>query len=259
MGLGNFVLASINNTKMKNTNRWLLLFLVCIISHSASAQNEIRRWAIDANIGPTFTKNKTSFHDALGVNNGTVTAFGVEYYIPGSHFSTRVEYKNETVNLIAQDVQAKQTLLTLGGRWYPAPENWMIQPRVGVNMGALLSSDNTSSISHTNGQHSYSYDASIKSPKVVFAPTLGFDLYIFSSIALTVDYSYSLGINSKYEIYNGTSNRTLIAKGNLNHHNLNFGIKVTFPFHFNSDDTNHLFQSLFLSAYEKSRNRIKVY
>lgn len=251
----NFVHSPISNAEAHNTNRWLLL-PVCLISLSVSAQNETRRWAIDANIGPTIIKNKTGIQDNFGVDNGTVTGFGLEYYIPDSHFSARAGYKSETLNLIAQDVQAEHSQLTLGGRWYPAPEKWMIQPRLGLNMDILLSSDNTSFITHTNGQYSYSYEASIKSPKVVFAPTVGFDLYIFSSVAFTVDYSYNLGLNSKYEVFEGSSNRSqLITKGHLNHHNLNFGIKVTFPLHFNSDDANNLFESLFFSSYERARNK----
>lgn len=255
----NFVLSSISNAEERNTNRWLVL-LICLISISVSAQNETRRWAIDANIGPTFIKNKTGIHDAFGVDNGTVTGLGLEYYIPESHFSARVGYKSETIYLIAQDVQAESTQLSFGGRWYPSPEQWMIQPRMGINMDILLSSDNTSFITHSNRQYSYSYDASIKSPKIIFAPTVGFDLYIFSSVAFTVDYSYNLGINSKYEIFEGSSNRSqLITKGNLNHHNLNFGIKVTFPFHFNSDDANNLLESLFLSSYERARTKTRRY
>lgn len=249
----NFAHYMISNAEAHNTNRWLML-LVCIISLSVNAQNETRRWAIDVNIGPAFINNKTGIHDDLGVDNGTVTGLGLEYYIPDSHFSTHVGYKSEMFNLFAQDIQADHTQLSFGGRWYPAPEKWMIQPRMGVNMDILLSSDNTSSVTHTNGQYSYSYDASIKSPKVVFAPTVGFDLYIFSSVAITFDYSYNFGINSKYEVFEGSSNRSqLITKGNLNHHNLNFGIKVTFPFHFNSDDADHLWEYIFLSSYERAR------
>lgn len=240
--------------------RLIVIIFLFACNITISAQNEARRWAINASIGPTFSKNNTGIHDALGVDNGTTTSIGIEYYIPESHFSTRLGYNTETVNIIAQDVQAEHSQLTLGGRWYPAPEKWMIQPRVGMNMAILLSSDNTSFMTHTNGQYSYSYDASVKSPKIALAPTVGFDLYIFSSIALTVDYSYSLGINSKYKVYDGDTDRTqLIARGNLNHHNLNFGIKVTFPFHFNSDDVNHLFQSIFLSSFERARNSNRKY
>lgn len=248
-----FVLLSHKKSETRVISQFLLLAFVNLISLSVFAQNETRRWAIDVNIGPTFIKNKTGVHDALGVDNGSVTSLGVEYYIPDSHFSTRMGYKTETLNIIAQDVQAEHTQFTLGGRWYPAPEKWMIQPRAGVNVDFLLSSDNTSFITHTIGQYSYSYDASVRSPKVAFAPTVGFDLYIFSSVAFTVDYSYNLGINSKYEVFEGSSNRSqLITKGNLNHHNLNLGIKVTFPFHFNSDDANNLLESLFLSSYERA-------
>lgn len=97
-------------------------------------------------------------------------------------------------------------------------------------------------------------------PRLLFAPTVGFDLYIFSSVALTVDYSYNLGINSKNEVYDGETNRSqLITKGNLNHHNLNFGIKITFPFHFNSDDADTLWESLFLSSYERARSNALRY
>lgn len=252
----NFALLLISKTKTRLTNRFLLFFIINIISLSAFAQNENRRWAIDINGGPTFINNKTNYQDAFGVKNGVNWNLGAEYYIPSSHFSTKLGYKSETINLIGQDVQANQKQLTLGGRWYPAPEKWMIQPRVGVNMDVLLSSDNTSFTSGNDGRNSYAFDASIRSPKVTLSPTVGLDLYIFSSVALTLDYSYSLGINSKYEVYDGSSNKSqFITRGNLNHHNLNFGIKVTLPFHFNSVDASNLIQAIFPISQEKTSNK----
>lgn len=248
--------SSIRNSQFPSKNRLPLLLLACISSLSLSAQNEARRWAIDVNGGPTFIKCKSDYRDAFGVDNGTAVAFGVEYYIPHSHFSTRFGYKKETVNLIAQDVQAEHNLLSFGGRWYPAPEKWIFQPRMGVNMEVLLAADNTSFTSGTNSITSYAFDASIKSPKVTFAPTAGFDLYLLSSVAFTVDYSYGLGIKSRYEIFDGPSKLSkLITKGHLDHHNLSFGIKVTFPFRFNYNDADNLINFLFQSLYEKAKDK----
>ena len=156
-------LSSISNSKSKITNRILLLFLVNLLYLSISAQNENRRWAIEINGGPTFINSKSNHQDAFGVKNGTNWNLGAEFYLPSSHFSTKLGYKSETINLIGQDVQANQKQLTLGGRWYPAPEKWMIQPRAGVNMDVLLSSDNTSFTSGTDGRNSYAFDASIRS------------------------------------------------------------------------------------------------
>lgn len=232
--------------------RHLIFFLAFITGISASAQNDIRSWAIDATIGPTIIKS----NDALGVDNGVVLNLGVEYYIPDSHFCAKFGYQSETINLLAQDIQANHSQFALGGRWYPAPEKWMIQPRLGVDMDLLLSSDNTSAVSIISSPYTFSYAASIRSPKVVFVPTAGLDLYIFSSVAFSIDYSYSIGFNSRYKIYKGTSNKSpLISKGNLNHSNLNFGVKVVFPFRFNSDDARGLIQSLFLSSFTSAYNK----
>lgn len=216
----------------------VLVFMLVVAVQDSSAQNEYCRWSVETNIGPTFINNKTPYRDAFGMDNGVATYFGAEYFIPESHFSARLGYKKDELNLLGQEVQAEYSQVSVGGRWYPCKEEWFVQPYAGMNANVTVASDNGSHVQGWYcGEPYYDFEYDIKSPLVSFSPTVGFDLYVLSSLAFTMNYSYEVGLGSRYKIYDCLDTLApLVAKGNLNHGSLNFGVKVTFPFRFTDDD-----------------------
>lgn len=241
---------------MEKQSRIILLALfLSLICQMTNAQNETRRWAFEGQIGPTFIKNKSGVHDIFGVDNGVSNYVGVEYFIPWTHFSARLGYKNNELNMAGQLVQAEYSEVSLGGRWYPGNEEWFVQPHVGLNVNVKTTDDSTSHITGFMNGLGFDYASKINTPAVSFSPTIGLDIYALSSVAFTLSYSYQLGIGSRYKIYDNLSSspETPIAKGTLNHHSINFGVKVTLPFRFTNDDG----RCLLLSAFETiiSRHR----
>lgn len=223
---------------MKKIRAVALAFLLVFMVQGVCAQNELRRWAVEANIGPTYINKKTHYKDVFGMDNGNVTSFAAEYFVPDSHYSARVEYKKNELNLMGQQVQASFNQVSVGGRWYPCKEEWFVQPYAGLNANVTVASDNGSHVQGWYcGEPYYDFEYDIKSPLVSFSPTVGFDLYVLSSLAFTMNYSYEVGLGSRYKIYDCLDTLApLVAKGNLNHGSLNFGVKVTFPFRFTDDD-----------------------
>lgn len=238
------------------TKRQLFLAL-SLLPSLLYAQNETRRWAIEGNIGPTFIKNKTQLKDEFNVDNGFKSYLGVEYYIPESHFSARLGYQSETLNLATQSVQADQQTINISGRWYPAPEKWIIQPYLGLGANILIGNNNTNEAIENSQNDVKTFKANINSPFIAFTPSAGFDIYILSSVALYANYSYNLGINGKYDLdYSATNNMAMEhVSGSLNHHNLSFGLKITFPFHLTTEDGETIFTSIFGSLWESNNSK----
>lgn len=226
----------------------ILLLAFAMMPLTTVAQGKERRWAIEGSIGPTFIKDKTHIDDPFGTKNGTATYVGAEYYIPNTHFSARLGYMNESLYLGKQLVTAEQSTLNLGGRYYPLPEHIFFQPYAGLGANILLSEDNSSTGYAAMSGLTTTYSANIHSPHLAFTPTVGFDLYILSSLALSVNYSYNLGFGNRYDIgYSIDGCDPEMVKGHLNHHNLNIGLKITFPFHFTSRDGVTMLQSILSS------------
>lgn len=226
----------------------LTLIALAIQPSQAYGQNEERKWAIDGNFGFTFIKDKTSVSGNIGQEAGRSTYLGLEYYIPKTHFSVRAGYQSESLRLASQLVTADHQTVNIGGRWYPAPEHWAIQPHADIGVNILLSDDNSTEGAEWGMGHKVTYQADINSPHVALTPSVGLDIYLLSSLAFYVDYSYNLGFNNRYDISYSVNDRTPdVVHGNLNHHNLRIGLKLTFPFRFSSDDWNGVLRSIFMS------------
>ena len=80
-------------------------------------------------------------------------------------------------------------------------------------------------------------------PRLSVAPTVGMDCYIFSSLALEFQYGFSLAIDGKTHIYTTPGGQTtaFATRSNMHRHNIQIGLKATFPFRFTSADGNSLF------------------
>ena len=227
-----------------------LLLILLLASPSATvAQNEERKWAIELSLGPTFIKDKTTLSGQSGTESGLAKYLGFEYFLfQQTHFSLRAGLQAETLYLGSQLITAEQTTINLGGRWYPAPERWIVQPHLGLGMNVLLSEDNSSEGAEIGMGHKTTFRADISSPRIALTPSVGLDIYLLSSLALYAEYSYNIGFNNKYDISYSVNDRTPdVVHGNLNHHNLQIGLKLTFPFRFTSDDMNGALRSIFMS------------
>ena len=223
----------------------ICLFAVLSVISAVYAQDKRRQWAIDTNIGFTFFNIKQNPIDHLSSKHGKVTYLGAEYYIPDTHFSLRLGYQNEKIKIIRDMVAPIQESVSAGGRWYPAPYEWRIQPYLGANTNVYFSGNQNSKWWNQNKGITTEYNCSVKAPVISLAPSVGIDLYIFSSIALYINYSYNIGVGSKYDInYSRNNQEPTRITGNINHQNLQLGIKINFPFIWSEEDSEGLGEAL---------------
>lgn len=99
------------------------------------------------------------------------------------------------------------------------------------------------SMSAWNGGDGYGRDCTLRLPRVSIAPTVGVDCYIFSSLALEFQYGFPLAIDGKAHVAttcNGSPDVYRMSS-NMHRHNIQIGLKATFPFRFTSADGNNLF------------------
>ncbi len=232
----------------------------------ASAQNEdddARRWAIDAQIGGNIVQSATSnntnvpkYRDGSTSNSGLLTKLHVEYYLPKTRFSLKAGYEREELKFLRGDGNNELNQLMLGGRWNPAPAHWKVAPYVGADVLYAFDADRgpfemSSSMSWSYSQMSkktYSYVAQgiVKAPRFSLGPVVGADIYLFSSVALNVEYGYRFGLDSHYRVSYTEDGSDHVSEyhGQLHRHVFSVGLKMTFPFRWTSEDWGGLLQGL---------------
>lgn len=225
-------------------------------TRAADAADEAsRRWAVIA--GMSLSGSTTARYDRASSLSEKPSTFGspmgnvlLEYYIPRTHFSVVGGYNAETLEWYGSDVSATMHNVVLGARYYPLSTRFAIQP-----YAALLANTNVSSrkehtwMGCTGGGYSYERNYTISCPRLSIAPAVGFDCYIFSSLALEFQYGFPLAIDGKAHIattYDGEAG-VYRLKSNMHRHNIQIGLKATFPFHFTSTDGNSLFKLLYIA------------
>ena len=99
------------------------------------------------------------------------------------------------------------------------------------------------SMSAWNADYSYERNSTISLPRVSVAPTVGLDCYIFSSLALEFQYGFPLAIDGKAHVATTCNGRPDVYRmhSDMHHHNIQIGLKATFPFRFTAADGNSLF------------------
>ncbi len=241
----------------------LLLFGGVVASAQITDGDGARRWAIDAQIGGNFASSATSdnaevprYRMGSTSQTGLLSKVHVEYYLPKSRFSLKAGYEHEELNILKGDGGGDLDQLMLGGRWYPAPSSWKVAPYVGADVLYAFSADRgpfqmSSHLSWSeNGmsQTTYGYAAQgiAKAPRFSLGPIVGADIYLFSSVALQVEYGYRFGLDSPYRVHytEEGSNRATEYHGQMHRHVFSIGLKVTFPFRWTSDDWGGLLQGL---------------
>ena len=166
-----------------------------------------RVWAIDAHIGGGFYQNAhhtgaevPKYHFGSTQNIGMLTKFHAEYYLPNTNFSLKAGYEHEEVTFLKGETAYDMNQLMLGGRWYVAPTDWWVQPYVGLDMLCAFDAEHSAfstSASITTGSmgtKTYEYEGygKIRLPRFSAGPVVGADFYLFSNIAVQVEYSLSL-------------------------------------------------------------------
>lgn len=221
----------------------------CAATAFAGDDDVSRRWAVIAGMNlscPTTASVERSPRDA-----GSTAAFAspqcnvlVEYYLPQQHFSVVGGYNAETVQWFGSEVDATMQNIVLGARYYPLSKRFALQPYASLMTYTNVAQRHEQhSMSAWNGGGGYGRNSTISLPRVSVAPAVGVDCYIFSSLALEFQYGFPLAIDGKAHVTttcNGSPD-VYRMRSNMHRHNIQIGLKATFPFRFTSADGNSLF------------------
>lgn len=214
-----------------------------------------RRWAVIA--GMNLSCPTTAVNEQSGQYADKAASFGsaegnvmVEYYLRNPHFSVVGGYNAETMEWYGSDVDVTMHNIALGARYYPLSTACVIQPYAAImtytNVGQ---SNDRSTMSSTGGGYSYERRYEISSPRVSVAPTVGFDCYIFSSLALELQYGFPLAIDGKTNVSTayGGQQTAYRMRSDMHRHNIQIGMKATFPLRFTTEDGNSLFRMIYMA------------
>lgn len=214
-----------------------------------------RRWAVIA--GMNLSCPTTAVNEQSGQYADKAASFGsaegnvmVEYYLRNPHFSVVGGYNAETMEWYGSDVDVTMHNIALGARYYPLSTACAIQPYAALmtytNVGQ---SNERSTMSSTGGGYSYERRYEISSPRVSVAPTVGFDCYIFSSLALEFQYGFPLAIDGKTNVSTtyGGQQTAYRMRSDMHRHNIQIGVKATFPLRFTTEDGNSLFRMIYMA------------
>lgn len=221
----------------------------CAATAFAGDDDVSRRWAVIAGMNlscPTTASVERSPRDA-----GSTAAFAspqcnvmLEYYLPQQHFSVVGGYNAETVQWFDSEVDATMQNIVLGARYYPLSKRFALQPYVSLMTYTNVAQRHEQhSMSAWNGGDGYGRDCTLRLPRVSIAPTVGLDCYIFSSLALEFQYGFPLAIDGKAHVATTCNGRPDVyrMRSDMHRHNIQIGLKATFPFRFTSADGNNLF------------------
>ena len=214
-----------------------------------------RRWAVIA--GMNLSCPTTAVNEQSGQYADKAASFGsaegnvmVEYYLRNPHFSVVGGYNAETMEWYGSDVDVTMHNIALGARYYPLSSACVIQPYAALmtytNVGQ---SNDRSTMSNSGGGYSYERRYEISSPRVSVAPTVGFDCYIFSSLALELQYGFPLAIDGKTNVSTtyGGQQTAYRMRSDMHRHNIQIGVKATFPLRFTTEDGNSLFRMIYMA------------
>ena len=225
---------------------WMLLTL--FMSLTVKAQDEgARTFGIDGQIGGaasphvrTTTNGAYTIPEKVGSGYGMLSKLRVEYYLPNTPLSLKAGYEHEEWNFLDTSLGDDMAIFSLGGRCYPGRKSWFVQPYIGLDV--LYNFNGGSRVfSWELNNDRYGrvrYDGMAHIPRFSLAPIAGVDLYLFSCIAIQLEYSCRMGFSKASVIqakYNHLSEPFEIRLRPIRH-GFNIGLKVTFPFHFTEKD-----------------------
>ena len=218
------------------------------MSLTVKAQDDAARtFGIDGQIGGaasphvrTATNGAYTIPEKVGSGYGMLSKLRVEYYLPNTPLSLKAGYEHEEWNFLDTSLGDDMAIFSLGGRCYPGRKSWFVQPYIGLD--ALYNFNGGSRVfSWELNNDRYGrvrYDGMAHIPHFSIAPIVGVDLYLFSCIAIQLEYSCRMGFSKASVIqakYNHLSDPFEIRLRPIRH-GFNIGLKVTFPFHFTEKD-----------------------
>lgn len=179
-----------------------------------------------------------------------------EYFLP-KKWSIQAGY----VKTVLDYGQTDRTMegISVGARRYFAPDTWIVQPHVGAAWQFNWGDRREERVSGwESGGQSVVVRQTAVNPRVAFVPSVGLDVYLFSSVALVVRYELGVGIDSHTRIEaNGNDGTSFRLRDKGLYHGLSLGVKLTFPMHFSERDLHSvggLFEFL-LDMWDESLDR----
>ncbi len=227
-----------------------------IPSYADDDDGSPRRWSVIA--GMNISCPAVASHDEPQGTSAKAASFGspemsmmLEYWLSNRHFSIVGGYNAETLEWYGSDVSATMRNIALGARYYPLSTACAIQPYAALMTYTNVGTAKEKSWMGFTGSDRVSYERNytIDYPRLSVAPSVGFDCYILSSLALEFQYGFPLAIDGKTRISStyGTEQTAYPMRSNMHRHNFQIGMKATFPFHFTTKDGNSLFDLIYMA------------
>jgi len=245
-----------------------VLFMAFATAKAGDGNGVERRFAVSARFNVIRPTASTTGGDAAMGDaaqwTGPNGALHLEYYIPQTHFSIIGGFESEELSFCGDDVLTDAKLLTFGGRYYPCPRSWFVQPHVGASTYWNITGRHSDSKMAAFGYIDYTRDYTTRQPLFSFAPVVGVDLYVFTCIAVTLDYGFRVALNGNTKVVSNfpDQNITTTTHSRMHRHAVSLGLKVSFPFKFTTADGAGLIESVIhslASNKQKSVNRPLIY
>lgn len=227
------------------------LSMICclsLITSTVSASEVERKWGLRYVGSPVVKSVLTS--NPSGQSSGRGSSFSIlgEYYLPkkwsaeAGYFRTEVKcgYSERTMEG-----------LQLGVKKYFVTPDFFLQPYVTTamqfNWSSPMKEDYVSWYELHSIVASERYDVSVnlENPRLSFAPGVGAEFYLLSPIAFVARYSFNIGLgsNTNVEVLS-PSGQGFRMKDKGMYHNLELGVKITFPFRFTDEDSSSILNAI---------------
>lgn len=203
-----------------------------------------RKWAVTVSgIVTNPVAGKNPLNERVSTWSGSGPEITGELYLP-CKTSVRAGYFRESNLYFSGDVERNIGGILLGGRKYFVENSFWLQPYVGINTYFNWEERHQSGRVEfwsmgMDGQPvmRYTRESVCSNPVFSIAPAAGLDLYIFSCVALTVQYDFRIGTGSSmYTRTSGSGFEPWTVTGKGMRHAVMFGVKVAFPFRFTGED-----------------------
>lgn len=225
--------------------------IVCLfwMAGMVSAQDITRSWALryvgSPLVKPVLTTNPSNYSTGRGSSAFSISG---EYYLP-KKWSVEAGYYRSEVSY--GDADRTMEGLQSGVKKYLVNPDFFIQPylttALQVNWSSPLKEEGACWYEHTDFSGTKHYDITwnAKNPRISFAPGVGTEIYLLSPIAFVARYSFNMGLGSKTSVdVTSTSGEAYRIKDKGMYHQLELGVKITFPFRFTDKDGESLLNIL---------------
>ncbi len=219
----------------------LLLTVVFLFSGNVRAQDDERKWALEYTgsvwLNPVLTSNPSGISTGRGFDAFQLKGeifLPDKWHVQAGYFRTEVSYGYGNRRMEGLQAGIKKYFLHPEFVLQPyllaaGQANWSDRKEYGGGRGEI----------YMNGklESSYSWEQQTTNPRLSFVPGVGLDLYLLSSVAFVMEYSFTMGIDSHTSVEVSPSGGSpYVIKDKGMYHNLSLGVKVTFPFTLTSDD-----------------------